>query len=225
MSHLQHVPTYTVPDVADYIRVPAATLRTWVRGRYYSTKHEGRKWSEPLIKLPDPDVNMLSFINLVEAHVLSSLRRFHEIRMDKVRMALDYLEREFGSEHPLVDHHFLTDKKDMFIRELDQLINLTLSGQLAIHKTLDKYLNRVVRDDKGRLLRIYPVGTYSEEGSRPVVIDPRVGFGQPLIDETRIPVEAVIDRYNAGESIEELAEDYRCEVKKLEDAIAWKPAA
>lgn len=222
MTDLQHTPAYTLTDVAAYTGVRVATLRNWVRGRTYKTKQE-TKWSGPLIRLSDPDSNLLSFINLVEAHVLSSLRQYHEIRMEKVRAALDYLEREFGAEHPLVDHHFLTDQTDLFIRELDQLINLSESGQLAIHQSLDRYLDRVVRDGQGRLLRLYPVGTYGVEGLRPVVVDPNVGFGKPLIDGTRVPVEVVVERLDAGEAIEELADDYRCNITKLQAAIAWKP--
>jgi len=64
--------------VAHYLRVPLATLRSWVRGRYYPTER-GQKFFKPIIELPDSKLASLSFVNLVEAHVLDAIRREHKI--------------------------------------------------------------------------------------------------------------------------------------------------
>ena len=41
-----------------------------------------------IIALPDRNAPLLSFINLVEAHVLDALRREHEVPLQKVRKAI-----------------------------------------------------------------------------------------------------------------------------------------
>ena len=68
------LPAYGVSEAAHYLQVPPATLRTWVRGRGYPTAR-GQKFSEPLIDLADATRCLLSFVNLVEVHVLAAIRR------------------------------------------------------------------------------------------------------------------------------------------------------
>ena len=94
-AKLQNLPAYTVADAARYLRIPSGTLQAWLHGRTYNTK-DGQQFSAPLIQRPSTEFSQLSFINLVEAHVLRVIRQDHNIRLDKVRTALDYIEREFG---------------------------------------------------------------------------------------------------------------------------------
>jgi hypothetical protein len=44
---------------------------------------------------------MLSFTNLIEAHVLQAIRRVHKIKMLKVREVLRALRKEFETPLPL----------------------------------------------------------------------------------------------------------------------------
>jgi hypothetical protein len=82
------LPSYGITEAAHYLRLPTATLRSWLRGRYYPTE-SGRKYFKPVIDLPDPELASLSFVNLVEAHVLDAIRREHRIPLPNVRSALD----------------------------------------------------------------------------------------------------------------------------------------
>jgi len=54
---------------------------------------------------------------------------------------------------------------------------------------------------------------------RVVVIDPEVSFGKPVLVGTGIPTSTVAERYKAGESVDDLAEDYDLERAKIEEAI------
>ena len=108
----RELPAYTVSEAAHYLRIPVATLRSWVRGRYYPTER-GRKFFQPVIILPDSSKPWLSFVNLVEAHVLEAIRRKHEVRLDRVRTAVNYMRSEFESKHPLADQEFETDRKSV----------------------------------------------------------------------------------------------------------------
>lgn len=220
-----NLPSYNIPEVADYLNLHPETLRTWVKGRHYPTK-QGQRYSKPLIRLTDPEGRLMSFANLVEAHVLSAIRRREEIRMDKIRAALDYLEKQLQSEHPLVERQFLTDGKELFIHELGQIINLNRKGQRVIEDALAIYLKRIDYDKAtGRPFRLYPMGQVEIPDARPVMIDPRIGFGRLVITGTGIPVDVLTSRYNAGDTLEDLAEDYNCEKNRIEKAIFWKTAA
>jgi len=54
---------------------------------------------------------------------------------------------------------------------------------------------------------------------RYVLIDPYVAFGRPVLTGTGIPTAVIADRYKAGESIDELAEDYGQDRFHIEEAI------
>src|SRR6266700_588307 len=108
LSDPRELPAYSLGEAAHYLRIPPATLRSWVRGRYYEIEG-GKRFFKPVIELPDRELLALSFVNLVEAHVLDAIRREHNIPLPRTRCALDYVKREFASRHPLADQKFETD--------------------------------------------------------------------------------------------------------------------
>jgi uncharacterized protein (DUF433 family) len=59
---------------------------------------------------------------------------------------------------------------------------------------------------------------------RVVVMNPAVSFGQPVIASTGIPVSSIYERYKAGDSVAELALDYRLEASAIEEAIRCEAA-
>src|SRR5580658_2661752 len=100
-SDARLLPAYSLSDAAHYLRMPEETLRSWVAGRWYPAAGT-RKRSRPLIHLDDPQKRYLSFINLVEGHILAAIRRRHGVKLPKVRKALDYVERRFQLGRPLI---------------------------------------------------------------------------------------------------------------------------
>src|SRR4051812_4036299 len=86
------VPAYTLAEAARYVRLPVATLRSWVLGRQYPTA-EGHTNFPPLIRPASSRPPWLSFSNLIEAHVLRSLRSDHGVPVKELRRALSYAEK------------------------------------------------------------------------------------------------------------------------------------
>ena len=76
---LHSLPAYGIKEAAHYLSIPNATLRSWVLGRHYPTG-TGKRFFWPIIELPDKDQRLLSFVNLVEAHVLDAIRRHKGLR-------------------------------------------------------------------------------------------------------------------------------------------------
>ena len=131
----RELPAYSITEAARYLRMPEATLRSWVVGRPYPTT-DGRRFFRPVIHLPGTGHPVLSFVNMVEAHVLDAIRRQENIALHKVRTAVDFLERQYHSRHPLVEHQFETDGLDLFIQKAGLLINLSQAGQLAMREVV-----------------------------------------------------------------------------------------
>ena len=216
----REVASYSVMEAAHYLRIPRTTLRDWVSGRKYRS-NKGLHFSKPIIQVPDPKKKVLSFMNLVEIHVLDAIRRKHEIPLEKVRTALNYLSKQFPSRHPLADQEFDTDGLNLFIKKFSQLINISQEGQLAIQEVLQAHLHRIERDLKGIPVRLYPFTRKRDlqDEPRAVVIDPHVSFGRPVIVGTGIPTAVIAERYKAGESVDDLADDYGRRRLEIEEAI------
>ena len=213
------MPSYGLAEAAHYLRIPIATLRSWVRGRHYPTE-SGQRFFKPVIELPDAKLPSLSFVNLVEAHVLDAIRREYNVPLPKVRIALDYVKRHFGSQHPLADHEFQTDGAALLLSRFEKLIVVSEAGQLAMKEMLAAHLRRVEHDATGFAARLYPF-TRKRVADEPkiIVIDPWISFGRPTITGTGIATSIVAERYKAGESIAELAQDYGCERNYVEEAV------
>ena len=212
-------PVYGIPEAAHYLRIPPATLRSWVIGRYYLTR-DGKKFFRPIIDLADKDNHLLSFMNLVEAHVLDAIRREHHISLAKVRTALNYLKKCFPSKRPLADQKFETDGSNLFVQKYGQLINLSQEGQLAMRSVLAAHLRRIERDASGLAARLYLfIRKRQPDEPKVVVVDPYVSFGRPVLVGTGIATAVIAERFEAGESIEELADDYGRQPCEIEEAI------
>lgn len=219
---------YSITEASRYLSIPTATLRSWVAGRKYPTD-SGIKFFSPLILLPDDARDGLSFVNLVEAHVLDAIRRHHQVPLSKIRDAIHYLQKHFSSKHPLAEQRFQTDGIDLFIDKFGKLINVTQSGQIALRELLKAHLHRVEHNANGAAVRLYPF-TRKRDLSEPkvIVIDPHISYGRPVLVGTGIPTAIVAERYKAGESIDELAEDYGRSRNEIEEAIRcelWLEAA
>lgn len=212
-------PAYRVQEAALHLRLPVATLRSWVAGRIYPVA-TGTAKSLPIIEITDPDRVYLSFNNLVEAHVLSAIRK-ERIPLTDVRDAIQFLREKMGSQRPLLDQQFTTDGVSLFVDRLGKLVNVTRKGQLSMREIIGLYLRRIERNPRGIPVRLYPF-THSlpdEKAFGPIVIDPTISFGRPALARLGVPTAVIADRYKAGESINDLAMDYGAERDEIEEAI------
>jgi uncharacterized protein (DUF433 family)/DNA-binding transcriptional MerR regulator len=210
------LPRYSIAEAAQYVRVPFSTIRTWVSGR---TGHASTNNAEPIIQLPS-GARLLSFQNLVEVHILGSIRRYHGVPLQRVRKALRFVRKSLAQPHPLITARFETDGIDLFVRELGKLLNASQDGQVGIKEALQASLRRVEHDDDGLAARLFPfVRTGDSEEPKSIVVDPRVSFGRPVLAKTGIPANTVVSRLKAGESVESIANDYGITYEQVTDAI------
>lgn len=219
------VPNYTLAESARWLGLVPGTLRVWLVGQSYTTK-KGTTRGQPVVKPARTDPLGLSFWNLVECSVLSSIRKTHKVSLQRVRRALAYVARELDEPRPLIEQEFVTDGIDLFVERYGKLIAASQHGQTAMREVLEASLTRIDRDAAGLATRLFP---WSHRPTEPriVSVDPGVAFGRPVLASTGIPVDAILGRFRAGESIEHLASDYRIAPGNIEDLVRWavEPAA
>jgi uncharacterized protein (DUF433 family) len=216
------VPSYATLEAARYLRLPLRTVQNWSFGF-------GSYGGRPLIRVADPKRHLLSFWNVAELHVLGALRRYHQISPMKLRRVIRYLEESFDSCHPLLTEKMLTDGVSVFVEQTEALIDATRGGQMAMRQLIEAHLQRIDQDVDGLAVRLFPFVRRTPETLSPATVllnepkiislDPRVRFGRAVIAGTSIPTAEIAERFRAGDSFAELAEEYGRPQNEIEEAI------
>lgn len=215
------IPAYSFREVAVSIGVPQSTLRAWC---------VGQSNFRPVLTLPVDwnEHHALSFFNLIEANVVAELRREHKVPMGRVRTALDFLSRNVPVPHPLAETELaVTPNQRVYIIHDGRRIDISAGGQWPLDEVVRNLLRRVHRGPRGILLfypRIAPPrgAGISEDDYAPIVVNPEVCFGRPVIAGTGIPTDVIADRYLGGDSIVKMAEDYDLSEQHIRAALRFE---
>jgi hypothetical protein len=116
----RHQPAYPLAEAARYLKLPPATLRAWTLGRPYPTTH-GQSHFPPLIRPASGRPPLLSFSNLIEAHVLRALRADHGVSVKALRQALEFAEKKLGIERLLLRPELCSDAGQVFLDRYERV--------------------------------------------------------------------------------------------------------
>ena len=220
MTDPREFAAYTVSEAARYVRIPAPTLRTWVV-RSSDISRPNRCMQSPLIIAPERDPIRLSFNNIIEAYVLRALRTRHGVSISAARRAIDEAENNLGVKRLLLCPELRTNAGELFLDTYSTLIGLNRASQLGIRLVLQEYLERIEVDEANRPARLFP----SNRTDKVIVLDPWVAFGRPIVARRGISTSAIVSRINAGETEEEIAQDYNLQIIEVEEAVVYEQAA
>jgi uncharacterized protein (DUF433 family) len=222
------VPRYALAQAARFINLSPTTLRNWVRGRNLRRKDGHWAHFDALVKV---ESELLSFSHLVQVHILRSLRRDEDIRMSRLRDAMDWAKKTYHIERLLLSEQLRTAPGEILLDRYGELINAGRSGQLAIRHALEAHLKRVAWDAEGPtqffpgLVSIFAAPP-QQEVPRLILIDPTISLGKPVLaSKPALRVSAIVDRVNAGEEEDEIARDYGIERREVDAAIDYEEAA
>lgn len=219
-NNIIEAPAYSILTASRYLRIKYTTLCYWLRGR-------GKV--RPLIDLAESNPPTLSFANLLECHVLNALLTRYSLRLPNVRNALETVESMFPTPHPLLTEEFKTNGIYLYLEKVDPeaILNVSKGGQLAIRQIIQISLERI--DWKEGAPKLYPfVAKRQADEPKIISIAPTVAFGRSVIDGTAISTAVIASRFNARESMQNLAEEYGRSIGEIEEAIRWEsgePAA
>lgn len=209
-------PAYILSEAAALVGVPTSTLRSWTKGREQPTKSGPRRTPAIIVT---PSERYLSFTNLVEAHILAALRNKHSIKLEKIRIAVAFMDRTMKLKHSLACEKFRTDGVDLFIEHLGRIVNVSMNGQETMRACVEQYLERV-EYDAVRAVRFFPI--YQADRTnlpRTIVVDPLRGFGRPTLVGTSVPIADIAARFRHGDDIEQIAGDLEVTPAEIQEAI------
>lgn len=207
-------PIFTLRETSGYLGVPNSTIHQWARpsgGRSALITAFPRRGREATVP----------FIGFAEAFVLAAFR-LAGVPLQRIRPAVDVLEREIGLEHALASEHLYTDGAEVLYdfaseRSDEDLLELVVlrTGQKQFSELVRGYLRRITYGDDGWASRV-ELPAY---GRAHVIVDPRVAFGLPLVTDGGARVEDLVDRFLAGDTISDIADDFGVPVDQVEDVI------
>jgi uncharacterized protein (DUF433 family) len=223
LDTLRRTPAYPFGEAAHYLGLPTSTLRSWCVGQgYLSTKGKPMRFRH-VIDLDGAPSEGLSFLNMVEAHVLTAIRRSYGVALPKIRDSLEFVALKLQIRRPLASAVFQTNGVDLFVEEFGSLLNVTKDGQVEIADMMRAHLRRVKFDAHGIPIKLYPFTRKNvspiDAAPSPVEMDPRIAFGRPVLVGRSVPTAVLADRFKAGDTLSELAADYDTSTDKIEEAI------
>lgn len=224
-TDVREQPAYGLAEAARYLKLPVATLRSWVAGRAYPMAKGAVGQFRPLIHPPRRQPPVLSFWNLIEAHVLRSLRTDHGVSLKAMREAVAYAERKLDIKRLLLRNELRTDAGRLFLDRYGELIELSASGQLAMRKVFEEHLKRVEWDEWQFPVRLYPFVSADTLAPRTIAIDPKIAFGRPIVARAGVSTAAIAGRIDASEPAADVATDYELTVEEVEQAVLYERAA
>jgi uncharacterized protein (DUF433 family) len=209
-------PLLTARETARYLGMPESTLDRWLLPR----------GAAPLVHAVEPERRgwpRVPFVGVIEAYVLRALR---DARMPlaAVDRAAELVREEFGDPYALARQRIATDGVDLFVRLADETSLVRAHDrQHAIPEVLHEHLRLIEWTSDGAPRRLH-LRTFPEAAD--VIIDPRFGWGAPVLGAKKVRVADIVGLWKAGERIADVADEYDLDVGVVEDIIrAATPAA
>ncbi len=222
------MPLYTIGEAARIVDVPASTFASWAKGYLRHFPDRPGVSGEPVLTyLPTGAFRgpSIPFIGLAEGLVLAAIRR-SGVPMQRVRPALKELQKQIGIDHALASQRLYTDGAELLFdyaeRSHEAGMDIRTSDLVAIRNgqrvfatVILQYLKRIEygQDGYASLIRV------PAYGGAEVVADPGRSFGSPVFERGGARVSDVLERFWAGESLEELSEEFGVPHHQLEDVV------
>jgi uncharacterized protein (DUF433 family) len=129
------------------------------------------------------------------------------------------LEDTYGEPIPFAKG---SDKDRVAVLAAPYVERLTDDQLALLRKWLAFRLGRI--DVEGGVpVRLYPFSRDpAEDSPRTVVIDPRVRFGRPTVANRGVPTDILFERFQAGDTVAGLADDYGFPAPEVEEAIRYE---
>lgn len=176
--------------------------------RTVSSWHYGYKLSEhrrsPQVFAKDRERGRpLSYLELVE---VAFVGRFREMGMPRksIRVAHDYLSKLWQVEYPFAQLRLKTEGYEILadFDESESYVSASRAGQLLWAELIESRV-REFQYELDMALQWHPRGE-----DVPVIVDPRISFGSPVLEGSGVSTWIIRERHEAGEEHDDIADDF-----------------
>ena len=89
----------------------------------------------------------------------------------------------------------------------------------------DAHLKRIEWGPLRSAVRLYPFLAEGAGDAKPIIIDPEISFGRPVVGKAFVSTRTIVDRIDAGETVRDIARDYRLTPEAIQEAVLYERAA
>lgn len=207
-------PMYSVSRAAHLSGLRPYNIRRWL----YGIDQQSQKM-RPVFPDADRDKPNISFLQLVEL-VIAKHFRSKRISLERIRRAHSFAKSAFDTDYPFAHLKLKTFGVNILVEFQEQepgpnLLSLDPGGQWVLPGVVAEEIGKVeFLNDLA--VRWYPLGM-----TVPLVIDPRMAAGQPTIPNRGITAASVFKRWEAGQSIKFIADDFVLEPLTVENLVRY----
>lgn len=157
----------------------------------------------------------INFLELVSFRLTSSIRA-HGVPSSAIRIAHNQLKSRYNWTYPFAMEQLWVAQPDIF------------ANIQGTHVAISRYWQAALDFMAEYLIPVHGLSFDAEDqasswqASPGVLLDPKIQFGEPCLDGTRVPTETLWAFYQAGDSVETIGEMYYLPTSKVREAINWE---
>jgi uncharacterized protein (DUF433 family) len=216
--------SYTLQEAARLLGIAnTSRIRGWIAG------YQNRP--DPIIRrqyMIGDGAQELGFWDLLEVRFIEHFRK-QGVSLQSLRKAAEAARLELKRQHPFAISNikFMTDRKRIFMQSAEEtgdrkLLDLTC-GQYAMYDVIERNLAKGIEFDPstGLAERWHPQPTEFPH----VVLNPRISFGQPCIEQFRMPTATLFQAWKTEENDYDAVSDwYEVGRPFVEEAVKFEMA-
>lgn len=226
-----YLPAYRVSEAARYVGVHTNTVSAWHYRRNPVLPGRTRGKS-------------LSYLELIEVAFVAFFRRLN-VDMELIRKARDYRKsakygepyddgmipngrsrvvQDIEKRYPFASLRFKNEairilerehKSNSSVNDIERFVNPDPWGWMDLGRVEENYQFADFDYSHGIVVRWHLAGRDSQ-----VMIDPRITFGDPMV--SGLSTYIIRGRYNAGETVPEISDDFEISESAILDALAFE---
>jgi len=208
-------PMYSFKEVARLSGVSVSTVRNWLFGYTVDERQVS-----PLLKAL-PDATCCSFLNLVEVMVAARFRKAEGTKYEVVKRAYENARELYSLEHPFASDLRLKSVGGHIvhmIKEKGSFQAIDTPEQFTLPNLVAEMMEQL-EFELELASKWYPVGK-----NIPIVVDPYISSGVPIIEGRGITVENIEKRFYAGKQTWDfIASDLEIPVNVIQEVIRFAP--
>lgn len=209
------LPRYSHADSDHLAGVSRGTSKRWTSGYEYMAPN-GQRVARPPVTPGIERHGAISFVDLIEIGAIGQLKE-HGFSLKIIRQIVTNCQDILKVPRPLATLRFKTDGREIFVDVGSHLVEVgKRKGEQAWREILEPFLSNVDYT-QGLASRWWPDG---RQGA--VVIDPNYGFGFPVIRNTGVRTETILERFLAGDPPSEIADDFELRYPDVEQALRFE---
>jgi uncharacterized protein (DUF433 family) len=209
---------YTLAQAALFARMPFNTLNYW---------HYGTKTRQPLreSEIQKQDGKFVTFLEFVEAVAIRSLRQERNIPLPKIREAIKEAQDKYHIKFPFAQqvHKTVVVGKDIHILLGQDATMIGLTGRDKAQKSFKPFLEPYMENMRFNAEKVaceFVTYRYGE-GDKIIKMNPRIGFGEPLVGKTGYTAETLWSAAVAEASIDKACQYYEVDRESVVAACSY----